>query len=102
MQSKQACVVGALVKQFRKEKGWSLERLAKHLGVSRRTVYNYEIGDTDIPSTKLLSLCKVFSPEFTYELFGYKILDVEISYKIKSLNLKEKKTAKRIFSCLEE
>ncbi len=47
------------IKKERKKRGWSQEKLAKLLGVSRGTIVNYE-NDGVIPETKRPMLNRIF------------------------------------------
>lgn len=42
--------------QLRKERGWSQETLAEHLGVTRQTVSKWELGTTTPEMGKLLEM----------------------------------------------
>lgn len=52
----------------RVRKGYSREELAKHLGVSLSTYYNWMAGRTAIPSTALKKMAEIFGANIDYLL----------------------------------
>ena len=65
-----AIVDGNRIREMRESKGLSQEKLAREIDVSLRTVANWESGNTDIPSAKLIQLSMLFncSAEYLYGL----------------------------------
>lgn len=49
---------------------WTKEELAKKLGVSLKTYYNWINEETDIPSTALLKMATLFGTDIDYLLLG--------------------------------
>ena len=56
------------LKELREEKGLSLDKLAKALGLSDTTVCNWENGKHDIKSADLIKVAKFFSVPVEYLL----------------------------------
>lgn len=54
----------------RVRKGWTKEELAKRLGVSIKTYYNWINEETDVPSTALVSMARMFGTNIDYLLEG--------------------------------
>ncbi len=54
----------------RARNGFSKEGLAKKMGVSVKTYYNWINEETDIPSTKLVLMSKIFDTDIDYLLKG--------------------------------
>lgn len=54
----------------RARNGLTKEELAKKLGVSVRTYYNWISEETDIPSTKLVIMSRLFNTDIDYLLEG--------------------------------
>lgn len=56
-------VIGEVLKNKRKEKGWSLLELSNRLNnkVSRQTLFHYENGDTKIRRNIFIDLCKIYN-----------------------------------------
>ena len=54
----------------RVRKGWTKEELAKKLNVSTNTYYNWINEETDVPSSALLRLSKMFGTDVDYLLIG--------------------------------
>lgn len=54
----------------RARNGLTKEELAKKLGVSVRTYYNWISEETDIPSTKLVIMSRLFGTDIDYLLEG--------------------------------
>lgn len=48
------------------------ESLANHLGVSVKTYYNWINEDTDVPSSALIKMSKIFGTKIDYLLEGAK------------------------------
>ena len=62
--------IGKRVKNQREKGKFTQQDIAELLGVSVRTIANYENGDTDIPSTKLKLLSKQFNVSYIYLVDG--------------------------------
>lgn len=62
--------VGQRIKNLRKQKPMSQALLAELIGVDRRTVINYEQGDTEPPLEKIESIAKVFGVSTDYIRHG--------------------------------
>lgn len=45
--------IGSAIREYRKEKGWNLERLAEEVGVHQVTVSRYELGKREVSEEKL-------------------------------------------------
>lgn len=54
----------------RVRKGWTKEELAKRLGVSIKTYYNWINEETDVPSTALVRMARMFGTNIDYLLEG--------------------------------
>ncbi len=50
--------------------GWSKEELAKKLEISTKTYYNWINEETDVPSTALVKMAKMFGTDIDYLLQG--------------------------------
>lgn len=59
----------------RARQGKNKEQLAKDLGISVKTYYNWINEETDIPGSALLKLAKIFSVSIEYLLTGSKFAD---------------------------
>ena len=53
----------------RVRKGWTKE-LAKKLGISIKTYYNWINEETDVPSTALVRMARMFGTDVDYLLVG--------------------------------
>lgn len=62
--------VGQRIKNLRKQKPMSQALLAELIGVDRRTVINYEQGDTEPPLEKIENIAKVFGVSTDYIRHG--------------------------------
>ena len=58
------------LKELRQERGWSQAKLAKKIGVSYRTIQNWENGVNQIKEERADELADLFSVPFWY-LLGY-------------------------------
>lgn len=56
----------------RTKKGWTKEDLARKLGISLKTYYNWVNEETDVPSSKLIEMSKMFGVDIDYLLSGAK------------------------------
>ena len=54
----------------RVRKGLTKEELAKELGISVKTYYNWVNEETDVPSSALLRMSKMFGTDVDYLLIG--------------------------------
>ncbi len=54
----------------RVRKGWTKEELAKKLGISVKTYYNWITEETDVPSTALVLMSHLFGTDIDYLLQG--------------------------------
>jgi len=54
----------------RVRKGLTKEELAKKLGISVKTYYNWINEETDVPSSALLRMSKMFGTDVDYLLIG--------------------------------
>ncbi len=54
----------------RVRKGWTKEELAKKLGISIKTYYNWINEETDVPSTALVRMARMFGTDVDYLLVG--------------------------------
>ena len=68
------------LKELRKEKGMSQIALAKELGVSYRTLQNWENGVSSIKSDRLKILCEIFDVDAPY-ILGYNTVKNETNIK---------------------
>lgn len=50
--------------------GLTKEELAKKLGISMKTYYNWINEDTDVPSSALLKMARMFGTDIDYLLIG--------------------------------
>lgn len=59
------------IKEYRKEKGWSQEELAKKTGYTdRSSIAKIELGEIDLPYSKILSFADAFGVD-PKELVGW-------------------------------
>lgn len=61
-------MTGERIEKLRKEKGWSQEKLAEELGVSRQTIYKWESESANPETDHLRMLVKIFNTSFDYLL----------------------------------
>lgn len=54
----------------RVRKGWTKEELARKLGISIKTYYNWVNEETDVPSTALVKMSRMFGTDIDYLLEG--------------------------------
>lgn len=54
----------------RVRRGWTKEELAKKLGISIKTYYNWVNEETDVPSSALMKMAKMFGTSTDYLLEG--------------------------------
>lgn len=57
------------IKEFREEKGLTVDKVAEAIGINIRTVFRWEAGETEITSNNLISLADFFGCT-TDELLG--------------------------------
>lgn len=58
------------LKPLREGLGWDRERLGAYLGVSERTIYRYEAGETRISDADKARLCDLFGVSLDH-LMGF-------------------------------
>ena len=56
------------LKQLRREKGYTQEKVAAFLGVDRRTYSSYETGINSINAQTLIKLSRIYSASIDYML----------------------------------
>lgn len=56
----------ANIEAERARKGFTKEELAKKIGISAKTYYNWLNEDTDIPGTKLMEMAAMFGVTMEY------------------------------------
>jgi SOS-response transcriptional repressor LexA len=68
--------IGKKLRKFRKNKGWTLKKMAGKLGLHWTTIQAWEKGKYGIPSTKVGRVCKILgiSPSLLFEEKPDKIL----------------------------
>ena len=60
-------LIGIRLRQLRKKLGYTQEFVGKNIGVSKQTLYKYEMGIiTNIPSDKIEALAKLYSVQPEY------------------------------------
>ena len=73
------------IKQLRKEKKLTQEELAEKIGISKRTLANWEDGVSSIKENKLKILCEIFGVDMPYML-GYNNVKNETDLKVAVLD----------------
>ena len=73
------------IKQLRKEKKLTQEELAEKIGISKRTLANWEDGVSSIKENKLKILCEIFDVDVPY-LLGYNTVKNETNIKVSVLD----------------
>ena len=73
------------IKQLRKEKKLTQEELAEKIGISKRTLANWEDGVSSIKENKLKILCEIFDVDVPY-LLGYNTVKNETDIKASVLD----------------
>lgn len=73
------------IKQLRKEKKLTQEELAEKIGISKRTLANWEDGVPSIKENKLKILCEIFGVDTPYML-GYNNVKNETDLKVSVLD----------------
>jgi len=56
--------IGTQIRQFRINKGLSLQDVAERIGVTKKTVGNYETNKTNIKLETLKHLCMIYDVDF--------------------------------------
>ena len=69
------------LKELRKEKKLTQEELAEKIGISKRTLANWEDGVSSIKENKLKILCEIFGVDMPYML-GYNNVKNETDLKV--------------------
>jgi len=82
-----------IIKKLRKDNKETQTELGKVIGVSLRTIQNWEAGLTDIPFIKLKLIAQHYSVSVSY-LFGEHIVIPEEEYKKSPLELEIQKIVK--------
>lgn len=59
-------MTGERIEKLRKDKGWTQEKLAEKLNVSRQTIYKWESGSVNPEVDHLKKLVKIFNTSFDY------------------------------------
>ena len=87
------------IKQLRKEKKLTQEELAEKIGISKRTLANWEDGVSSIKENKLKILCEIFGVDMPYML-GYNNVKNETDLKVSVLDeaLEKLRTINNMFS----
>jgi len=62
---------GQILKELRKEKGWTQAQLAEKLNTSQRSVSRYELELFDLSTDMIIKICKLFEISADY-LLGLK------------------------------
>ena len=73
------------IKQLRKEKKLTQEELAEKIGISKRTLANWEDGVLSIKENKLKIMCEIFGVDMPY-LLGYNNVKNETDLKVSVLD----------------
>ena len=73
------------LKELRKEKKLTQEELAEKIGISKRTLANWEDGVSSIKENKLKILCEIFGVDMPY-LLGYNNVKNETDLKVSVLD----------------
>ena len=73
------------IKQLRKEKKLTQEELAEKIGISKRTLANWEDGVLSIKENKLKIMCEIFGVDMPY-LLGYNNVKNETDLKVAVLD----------------
>lgn len=77
--------MGVRLKELRKKAGYTQDDLAKMIGISKRTIQNWEDGVSSIKENKLKILCKTFGVDMPYML-GYNNVKNETDLKASVLD----------------
>ncbi len=62
---------GQILKELRKEKGWTQAQLAEKLNTSQRSISRYELELFDLSTDMVIKICKIFEISADY-LLGLK------------------------------
>ena len=73
------------LKELRKEKKLTQKELAEKIGISKRTLANWEDGVSSIKENKLKILCEIFGVDMPYML-GYNNVKNETDLKVSVLD----------------
>ena len=52
--------IGKIIRELRKENGWTQKQLAEMLNVDNTTISSWELGKNDVPSAIIVQLAKLF------------------------------------------
>lgn len=78
------------MKELRTKNGWSLEKMAKKIGLDYRTLKRYEEGFASPSAETVASYMEIFKVSVEYMYFGNEVSDIELCNKIKHLFPKQK------------
>ena len=59
------------IKEIRKEKGYSQEKIAKKIGMEQTQYSRYERGENEIKVNVLIDICKAFGILFSSNFFYF-------------------------------
>jgi len=62
--------VAAVLKSLREKRRWSLDDVAKWTGIPRTTLYQYEIGKSQVPPDRLELLARLYNVSVDYLVTG--------------------------------
>lgn len=71
-------ILGNRLRNLRKEKGYSLEYVANKIGMTKKTIQRYELGEQRISIEKLTMLCEIY-------MYDIDILNAEVKKELDSL-----------------
>lgn len=101
--------IGARLRKMRNENGLTQDQLAEKLGVSKRTVGNYESGASDAPASHLSIVARDLGFDVPYILSGVRstlagdsLTDVEnaLVRKYRSIPEDDQKTIRRLLDAM--
>lgn len=56
------------IRQIRQERGLTQEQMAAKLGTSQGHYYRYELGNTEIPASRIADICRILEVSADYIL----------------------------------
>lgn len=74
-------ILGNRLRNLRKEKGYSLEFVANKIGMTKKTIQRYELGEQRISIEKLSMLCDIY-------MYNIDILNAEVKKELDALSKK--------------
>lgn len=101
--------IGARLREQRNENGLTQDQLAEKLGVSKRTVGNYESGASDAPASHLSFIARDLGFDVPYILSGVRTTPAsdslsEVEYvlvtKYRSIPEEDQKTIRRMLDAM--